>query len=81
MKLSKKSIVAEKSRSYSWRDPVTKEWVRVTIEQPVYLWFQSVGSTHRVQDIFGHVYVVPSPGNFGCFIRYVPRNINEAVDF
>lgn len=80
-KLSKKDISSEQWRMYRWLDVVSKKPVYVKIHRPVFLWFHSVGATHRVQDISGVVHIVPAPGNFGCVVSYLPYDLNNAVQF
>ena len=80
-KLSRKNITGELWRRYCWRDAVSGRGVITHFDNPVYLWFQSVGSTHRIQNADGNVFVVPSPGNFGCTVQYRPRDLNNPVQF
>lgn len=49
------------------------------IKDPVNLWVGT--TTHRVQDSSGVVHCVPAPGYHGCVVRWIPKNLEDPVQF
>lgn len=51
------------------------------IDNPTQLYMRLGGSTHRVVDDKGVVHCVPAPGQFGCVLRWKPRDPEFPVQF
>jgi hypothetical protein len=67
-------------REYSWVVNGIERAVR--IDRPKELFCRPGGTTHRIVDEDGLVYIVPSVGVMGCFITYKPRaDRDKAVRF
>lgn len=49
------------------------------IENPKELFMGT--TTHRVVDANGVVHCAPAPGQQGCVVRWMPRDVSEPVQF
>jgi hypothetical protein len=58
-------------------------------KNPIVVWPERIAvralviptTTHRVADIDGIVHCVPAPGEYGCVLRWQPRDAKEPVQF
>lgn len=73
--MTKGDLTSEFSRSYHFGGQV------VHIAKPVSLYTRRGGTTHRVVDHTGMVFIVPAPGYHGCHIRVTPNDTNNPVQF
>ena len=51
------------------------------IDSPVKLFYREGGTTHRVVDAANVVHCVPAPGNDGCVLRWLNKDVNNPVNF
>lgn len=70
-----KNIEDEEYREY---DFITRDSV-YRIHDPVALYVGT--TTHRILDKEGIVHCVPAPGQFGCVLRWMPRDNSNPVAF
>lgn len=70
-----RNINDEQAREYDFNGRVYR------IEEPSILYTRPGGTTHRVLDKSGVVHLVPAPGQFGCVVRWYPKNAQVPVAF
>jgi hypothetical protein len=72
-------------KQFDLSDEVYREYVfagtKYKINNPKTLYIREGGSTHRVLDDKGIVHCLPAPGEYGCVLRWKPRDSNNPVKF
>lgn len=68
-----KDITKEEWREYDFCDHVYR------IDAPQTLWIGS--TTHRILDSKGVIHCLPAPGQFGCVLRWKPKDSADPVQF
>jgi hypothetical protein len=77
--LKKYDLTVEAWREYDWTvDGVNRVY---RIENPAELYIREGGLTHRVVDEHGIAHCLPSPGRFGCVLRWLDKDPAEPVKF
>ncbi len=85
--MNEKDISAEKWRTYTWTDPVTKEPRYCTITHPLKLYYTKGSSCHVVTGLSNMgegpaiAYCVPAIGYFGCYLTWGKITGRDLVDF
>lgn len=70
-----RDLTVESYREYDFGGRVYR------IDAPKSLYCRVGGSTHRVVDQTGLVHCVPAPGNAGCVLRWLAKDITAPVIF
>lgn len=73
--MEKRTIDMEDWREYDFSGRVYR------ILKPIQLFWRSGGTTHRVVDDKGVVHCCPAPGQFGCVLRWQPKDYKNPVVF
>lgn len=78
-----RSVTDELWREYEYFGPVVGDDEGVQslyhIDHPVMVYFRPDGRFHRILDSEGIVHCVPAPGQFGCVLRWMPKDAKNPV--